>query len=293
MKLYSLLITILITLVCCEPQEEISWKVDEIPERLVVEGSITNELKLHTVTLKKSGNYFSNTAAEVVSDAVVTITDGSNIFYFEESPMGSGIYKTTEEVKGDTGKLYTLNIDTNEPLNNETHFSANSFLKRTVRTDSMISILYDSPFVFDPNDTVILVNNVFGYEPEPAGDYYILSLYRNGMLLNDTIDEYITIYDRNSGINGAKFFPFAFLENFAVSDTVEIEFRSISKAYYDFIDGVKRISGGTDPFGFSGPPANPVGNIEGGEALGFFIASAVTRVKARVREAAWEQLPNP
>ncbi len=283
MKLYSLLVSILITLVCCEPQEEISWKVDEIPDRLVVEGSITNELKLHTVTLKKSGNYFSNTAAEVVSNAVVTITDGSNIFYFEENPAGSGIYKTTEEVKGDTGRLYTLNINIDEPLNNETHFSARSFLNSNIRADSMISIIYESPFIFNNADTVILVNNIFGYEPEPAGDYYTVSLYRNGTLLNDTIDEYITIYDRNSGINGADFFPFAFLENFAIGDTVEMEFRSISKAYYDFIDGVKRISSGTDPFGFTGPPANPVGNIEGGNALGFFNASAVTRVRAQTR----------
>lgn len=283
MKIYSILASIIIILVCCEPEEEISWKVDEIPERLVVEGSITSELKIHTVTLKKSGNYFSNTEAEAVSNASVSITDGSNVFFLEEDPVGSGIYKTTEEVRGDTGRLYTLNIDIEAPLNNETHFSANSFLNRTVRTDSMISILYDSPFVFDPNDTVILVNNIFGYEPEPAGDYYIVSLYKNGTLLNDTIDEYITIYDRDGGINGESIFPFLFMEDFIAGDTVDMEFRSINKAYYDFIDGVKRISRGTDPFGFSGPPANAVGNIEGGDALGFFIASAVTRVSAQVR----------
>ena len=284
MKIYSLLVLILITLVCCQPDEEINWKVDEIPERMVVAGSITNELKLHTVTLRKSGNYFSNTAAEVISNAAVSITDGSNVYYLEENPEGSGIYKTTEKIKGDTGRLYTLNIDIDEPLNNETRFSARSFLNSSIRADSMISIIYESPFIFNNADTVIIVNNIFGYEPEPAGDYYIVSLYRNGTLLNDTIDEYITIYDRNSGINGEDFFPFAFLENFAVGDTVEIEFRSISKAYYDFIDGVKRISAGTDPFGFSGPPANPVGNIEGGNALGFFIASAVTRVSTQARE---------
>ena len=283
MKIYRLLASIIIILVCCEPEEEISWKVDEVPERLVVEGSITNELKIHTVTLKKSGNYFSNAAAEVVSGAYVSITDGSNVFFLEEDPAGSGIYNTTEEVRGDTGRLYTLNVDIEIPLNNETHFSANSFLNRTVRTDSMISILYDSPFVFNPDDTVILVINIFGYEPEPAGDYYIASLYRNGTLLNDTIDEYITIYDRDGGINGESIFPFAFMDDFVAGDTVDMEFRSINEAYYDFIDGVKRISRGTDPFGFSGPPANAVGNIEGGDALGFFIASAVTRVSTQVK----------
>ncbi|UCH14416.1 MAG: DUF4249 family protein, partial [Bacteroidales bacterium] len=168
MKIYSILTLIIIILVSCQPEEEISWKVDEIPERLVVEGSITSELKIHTVKLKKSGNYFSNSEAEAVSNASVSITDGSNVFILEEDPEDPGIYKTIEEVRGDTGRLYTLNIDLEEPLNNETHFSANSLLSRTVRTDSMVSILYDSPFVFDPNDTLILVVSVFGYEPEPA-----------------------------------------------------------------------------------------------------------------------------
>lgn len=282
MKRFSFSALIVLLLCCCEPQEEIRWDVNEIPARLVVEGSITDELKIHTVILKKSADYFSNNAAEVVSNAVVNITDGHNVYYLEENPKDLGIYRTTEEIKGDTGKLYTLNIDINEPLNNETHYSARSFLNRTIRIDSMISVIYDSPFLFDNADTVIIVNNIFGYEPEPAGDYYTLSLYRNGTLLNDTIDEYLTFYDRNSGINGKSFFPFAFLENFIEGDTVEIEIRSISKAYFDFIEGVKMISRGTDPFGFSGPPANPVGNIEGGNALGFFIASAVTRVRTQV-----------
>ncbi len=266
--------------------KEISWNVDEIPQRLVVEGSITSELKIHTVTLKKSASYFSNAGADVVSNAMVTVTDGTNIFYFEEDPTGSGIYKTTEEVKGDTGKLYTLHIDINEPLNNETHFSASSLLKRTIRTDSMTSVLFESPFPSFNGDSIMIVNTIFGHEYEPEGDFYMLSLYRNGTLLNDTIDEYITFYDRNSGMDGENIFPFAFLENFITGDTVEIEIRSISNAYYDFIEGVKMISRGSDPFGFSGPPANPEGNIEGGNALGFFTASAVSRVKAILRDSA-------
>jgi hypothetical protein len=285
MKRFILPGLIVLLLFCCEPEEEISWNVDKIPERLVVEGSITDELKIHTITLKKSADYFSNKAAEAVSNAVVNITDGHNVFYLEENPAGSGIYRTTEEIKGDTGRLYKLTINTEYPLNNVSLFTAESFLNRTIRTDSMISVLYDSPFLFNNTDTVIIVNNIFGYEPEPEGDYYILSLYRNGTLINDTIDEYITFYDRNSGINGETFLPFAFVENFVEGDTVEIEIRSISKTYFDFIEGVKMISRGTDPFGFSGPPANPVGNIKGGDALGFFIASSVTRVRAEAIKA--------
>ena len=160
MRLYKLSALIILTLICCEPQQEIDWKLDNIPARLVVEGSITDELKIHSVTLKKSAEYFSNTRAEVVSDAAVKISDGENVFTLLEDPAESGIYKTTGEVKGEVGRLYTLEIDIGEPLNNETHFWASSVLKRGITADTMISVLFDSPFAFNDVDTVILVNSI-------------------------------------------------------------------------------------------------------------------------------------
>jgi hypothetical protein len=284
MRLYKLSALIILTLICCEPQQEIDWKLDKIPARLVVEGSITDELKTHSVTLKKSDEYFSNTRTQVVSDALVTISDGENVFPLLEDPAGSGIYKTTDAVKGEVGRLYTLEIDINEPLNNETHFWASSVLKSGIVADTMISVLYDSPFPFNDIDTVILVNSVLGYEAEPEGDYYIVNLYKNGTLLNDTVDEYTVVSDKETGMNGESIFSFVYVEDFIAGDTVQMEFLSTSYAYYEFIKGIKMICRGTDPFGFSGPPANPVGNIQGGEALGFFKASAVTRIKAQVEK---------
>jgi hypothetical protein len=282
MRLYKLPALVVLTLICCEPQQEIDWKLDSIPARLVVEGSITDELKTQSVTLRKSAEYFSNAKAEVVSNAAVTISDGENVFTLPEDPAGSGIYKTTDEVKGEVGRLYTLEIDISEPLNNETHFWASSVLKRGIIADTMISVLYNSPFAFNDIDTVILVNSVFGYEPEPEGDYYVVNLYKNGTLLNDTVDEYTVVSDKESGMNGESIFSFVYVEDFNAGDTVQMEFLSTSNAYFEFIKGIKMISRGTDPFGFSGPPANAVGNIRGGGALGFFRASAVTRVKACV-----------
>ncbi len=282
-KIYSLITLLILIIAGCEPNQEISWDVDEIPARLVVEGSITDELKKHTVRLSKTDNYFSNKEAEYVSNATVSISDGKNLFIMEEKLFGSGIYETKENLKGEVGKIYTLDIEVNETLNNETHFTASSLLKETITADTMVSFLYENPFIYDENDTVILVVCISGREPETSGDYYIIRLYRNGELLNDTIDEYSIISDISFGTDGDNIFSFFFYQNFAVDDTVDIEFRSISKEYYDFINGIKNIAGGTDPFGFSGPPANPVGNIKGGSALGFFIASSVTRISSIVK----------
>ena len=81
---------LIIIAISCEPEQEISWKVDEIPARLVVEGSITDELKRHTVRLSKTDNYFSNRKAESVSNAAVSISDGEDTLVFVENPPGSG-----------------------------------------------------------------------------------------------------------------------------------------------------------------------------------------------------------
>ena len=282
MKIYPVLIVLLIIVVCCEPTKEISWKTDNIPVRLVVDGLITDELKKHTVTLTKTDDYFSNKEAEVVSNAIITISDGNNIFNLEENPLGSGIYKTIDEVKGEVGKTYTLDIQLDNPLNDETHFTTSSVLNQSIRADSMVSFLYDNPFTYDENDTIILVIGIFGHEPEPEGNYYNIKYYRNGDLLNDTIDESSITNDQEYGIDGVDFMTFYINENFIVDDTVKLEIQSISEEYYNFIRGVQKISEGADPFGFSGPPANPVGNIEGGGALGFFVASSVTSISSLV-----------
>jgi hypothetical protein len=162
-------------------------------------------------------------------------------------------------------------------------------LDESVRADTMVSYLYDNPFVFDKNDTVILVVSIFGKEPEPVGDYYIIGLYRNGILLNDTIDEYITIHDESYGINEEELMSLYFNENNTAGDTVELEIRSIHLEYYDFIKGLNMISEGSYPFGFSAPPANATGNIKGGNALGYFITSSVTRIGSYVQTPETDQ----
>ncbi len=267
----------ILTISCGDMSEEITWDVDEIPPRLVVEGSVTSELKHQQIRLTRSDNYFSNTESAAVSGANVNVSDGTTTYDFAENPAGSGNYESITAFAGIPGNTYTLNIELPSPLNNEINFSAISELKEGFRFDSLVVEIFENPFSFDDEDTVMTVFIMFGQEPEATHDYYLVNLYRNNELVTDTIDKAFVLDDEIYGINGEQIIPLYIGEEYLPGDTAGIELLSVSRQYADFLTGVNSISRGTDPLGFSGPPANAIGNIEGGDAFGFFIASDVIR----------------
>ncbi len=91
-------------------QEKIDWDLDlQNNLKLVVEGKITDEVRAHEVKLTLPV-FEINGEPEPVSGARVRISDGDSIYELAEDPARSGVYLTDPWVKGDTGKIYTLNI---------------------------------------------------------------------------------------------------------------------------------------------------------------------------------------
>ena len=94
---------------CIDPYET---KVEQGPERLVVQGQITNAEGPYQVILSYSGNYSSTIdgIAEYISDAYVCIHDDEgNCSELIEAT--SGIYKTWDtNFKGEIGRSYYLEI---------------------------------------------------------------------------------------------------------------------------------------------------------------------------------------
>lgn len=276
--LYTLLAIIIFT--SCE--KEVDWKTEEMPVMLVVDGSFTNEFKKHQVKLSLSADYFYNKPAPVVSGAVVTISDGTNIIPFTENPVGSGIYETIDPVAGIAGKTYTLDINLDEPVNGISHYYAMADLIKGIDIDSLSAYIYKNPIYMEGSgmDSLITVILVFGQEPGDIKNYYQMNLYNNNVLINDTIDE-VSVVDDKEGMNGEPVSSFFFFQQFNEEDTVRFELVSVERKYYDFITGIKNLAGQSfDPFNMSGPPANAVGNIEGAMAIGFFKTGYVSRASA-------------
>jgi hypothetical protein len=111
----------------CTEQVDIEKYIKSQPTNtLVIEGLITDELKQHTVKLTRSGKALPDSPYEVVSEAEVTITDGTTIFILNELKDQPGVYQT-DSLRGEVGKHYTLLVE----INNAT-FEA---------TDEMVPVL--------------------------------------------------------------------------------------------------------------------------------------------------------
>jgi hypothetical protein len=117
--------------------------------------------------------------------------------------------------------------------------------------------------------------NLWAQEPGDEVNYYMFDLYRNGILLTDSIQKKEISEDLFFNGNYLSGLTVMYLDQsveaqrIVAGDTITLQVSGITKEYFNFIDQVKR-SGFNLPF-FSGPPANIQGNISNG-GIGFFAA---------------------
>ncbi len=234
--------------------EEIEIELDSTYDRIVIDGAISNELKRHTISVKKSAGYFSNAPAEPIVDALVLLEDGENSFLLtEEEP---GIYKT-DSIAGKLGKTYTLSVEAEG-----TNYIASSKLNTAPPVDS----IRFKKSGWEPDYIDI---KIYTLEPETPNNFYLWLVYKNGVLETDTLDEYM-FYD-DSFVNGNYIQGMEVQSVKAeIGDTITLETRSINEGYYNYIInilGETTWNGGP----FDAPPANVAGNFSNG-ALGYFRA---------------------
>lgn len=270
--IYIIIGFILLLSSCTEPYDT---ELDSGYVRLVVQGSITNELKPHQVYLSKSADYFSNEAAPRVTGADVSISDGENTFYLSE--ISDGIYET-DTIAGEVGKTYTLTITTE----GET-YEASCYLNYCPPIDSINFGFYDlSAYDIIDSSAYILLNAM---EPATPDNYYMWNAYRNGVLETDTLNE--VYFSDDQFINGYYMYDaeVAWVRKVEVDDTITLEMLAITEEYYDYLNQVMTVTEwNMGPFG--GPPANPNGNImevnnngnNNDDPLGFFLAYSVFRI---------------
>ena len=113
-------------------------EVYEDQELLVVEGLITDQPGANSVKISKSLPFGKKSAAKPVKGCIVNIRDDlGNVFILAESP--GGIYKTDPaSFRGMVGRVYTLNIKTNDAsLLNYSYTSLPMEMKPVPEIDSM------------------------------------------------------------------------------------------------------------------------------------------------------------
>ena len=270
------IIPIVLLIISCTERIDIELNEGD-NNRLVVEGGITNEQKVHEIKLSRTGSYFLNQQTPVELGANVTVTDGEKIFVFSDDD-DDGVYQTNPDVAGTVGKTYTLNIK----LITGEEYTANYTMRELTPMDS-INYNYTDSYYDIPQEEASYYIQLYAHEKPGVGDAYMWYLYINSELDSDTLRE-ITFVDDNE-VDGNYIHDWAVytIEDYKITEdvtTVGIEMRSISYDHYDFNISLMLE---TDWNGgmFQGPPANIPSNISNG-GMGFFYASATNYLEIPV-----------
>ena len=256
--------------------QKIDIKIDDTYTRLVVDGSITNDSIVHWVKLSLTSSYFYNQSEPMVSGANVAISDGSSTWNLLENPLKKGYYYSSVPFKGVVGRNYNLQVQNVSIGGNVSSYSAQCALAPNGRMDS-IEI---ASFSFSGFSAWIV--KLYAQDPPDTANFYMFNLYKNGVLITDTIKNVQTSNDILFDGNYTNGIQVQYLDKVKANpgDTITLEMAGITKEYFTFLEALKAESNVQIPL-FSGPPANVIGNVSNG-ALGYFAAYSVARASAIV-----------
>jgi hypothetical protein len=232
------------------------------------------------VKLSRMGDALMSEPVQPVSNAAVSISDGSQTFELIEDTLIKGTYYTTSKLQGVPGKKYTLRVQDVDIDNDQAkeEYTAESLIKGINPIDS-VHLVYNTSNPHFKGWSV----NLFVMDPGKGRNYYLIKVLKNNRLLTDSIFKY-SIGD-NSGFEGKYYdgFPAYSLresrqdERLTRGDTITVELYSITEDYYSFISAYIQDYYPKIPI-FSGPAANIPGNIQPyNKAVGIFTAYSIER----------------
>jgi hypothetical protein len=243
MKYLIILIASIFILSSCE--KVIDLDLNDSNSQLVVDGFITDSLGVNHIRLSKTGSFYENNDFEIVQDAQVKIisSDGStyNLSHVEDG------YYSNPLLKAISGLTYQLEITYDEKIIRST-----SYTPSPVYIDSLT---YEKMDFGPPSDKAIYLLTCWFHDPAGEDNYYRIRLNTS----SGTEDNFLVTDDKFfDGIQAST--GIAIVE---VGDTVNLDIFCIDKANYDYFNTISDASG-TDN------PGNPVSNIEGDNAIGYF-----------------------
>jgi hypothetical protein len=216
-------------------------------------------------------------ASPRVSGAVVEISFDNQTYTLAENPSFPGLYETEEAFKGVIGTTYELDIrqvDVNEDGLYE-DYHAESTMPGGAELEYIDLRYFSTPIV---TGYQVLM---WASHPVEQRDWFGFRIWKNGVLLTDSLSTYTVFSDDLFDSGYLPGFPVGFLsdddpgQKVNPGDIVTFELESIDQNYYDFVNDAQLELIGNIPL-FSGPPANVRSNISNG-GMGIFTAYSVQR----------------
>jgi hypothetical protein len=257
--------------------ELVNVELESNEPQLVVEGSVTTDSVRHQVQLTVTSDYYSNKPPAGYSGAVVELLFNDEILLLEESGSLAGLYETPFAFRGIPGTTYNLDINLVDLKQNGEFesFQASSTMPGGAELDYIEIEHYQTSIL--SGYVVFMYASHLPYQR----DWFGFKLIKNGMLLTDSLSNYLVMADDLFDDGYFPGLPVGFLndndpnQSVYPGDTVTLQLDCIDQTYYDFIAGARLEIVGNYPI-FSGPPANLKTNLTNG-AFGIFTAYQVLR----------------
>jgi len=274
-KIYSpkLILILMLGLMISACTERIDVELDDTYTRLVVDGQLSDDSTItQSILLTESTSYFYNQPPPPVSNADVTVKgdDGSVILLSEQAP---GVYPLPTGFKSKIGVSYSLDIELAQEIDGKTKYTASTSTPSTGDT-VYIGLEYQP----DWGEKGYYVVQCYYWDP-PGANWYMFDIYKNGVLLTDTITEKQVVDDLfydggfTNGIGVGYLDQSRQDQVLSPGDVVSFRAASITEGYANFVWEVQEEVSFSTPL-FSGPPANVVGNLSDG-AIGYFTSYPV------------------
>jgi len=240
--------------------ERIDIRTDNSPPRLIIYGYITTDTTQHAIRITRSSGFFETVKPEGISNAVVSISCDERVFELKESAGEPGLYLTKSDAYGISGKTYTLRVALDFDGDGFIEdYEAKSFLPFPATLDSIA--ITTSYFIDD-----FLQVLIWGNLPEESSNNFSFHLLKNGVVLNDSLRDFLIVRDdyiTNNKIEAMPLFqidPEGERYNFISGDILSVQVGSVTSEYAAFIQNAQQEARGSIPL-FSGPPANLETNL--------------------------------
>lgn len=266
-------------LTSCE--ERINIETGSAAPRLVIYGYITSDTARHAIRITSSADYFSTDKPWGVSGATVVIHHKEEVYPLTESTSEPGLY-LTQTMAGEVGETYVLRVAADfDHDGRPEQYEAESLLPPAPQLDSMA--VEDSRLSERLKEVMI-----WGRLPEQEINYFNVRLYRNGQLLNDSLQGFSISSDemlRRKTIEGLSvFYLNQERDEYALTsgDSLTLRMEGVTGEYATFISNAQAERRGSLPL-FSSPPANIETNLrvtspDGVRVAGFFTAFSADSV---------------
>jgi hypothetical protein len=204
-----------------------------------VDAWITDQPGMQTIKFLKATNYMNSNAAEVISDAQISVMDvTAGKLYPFTFKNGAYNYDAGNTPIGVVGHTYKLNITWKSE-----QFEATDMLNRNTKIDSLTSKFEEA----DGEDEEGYYVKLYVHDLPGAVDYYWIRTYRNGAL-NYNVGEMLSAdgaFDDDGLTDGYSFIP-PFRDGvtsgekpYEKGETVKVLIRSMSEPSYEFMQQVQ------------------------------------------------------